>query len=25
MHGKQELPKGLVADIKKQLEIKDKE
>ena len=25
MHGKQELPKGLVADIKKQLGIKDKE
>jgi mRNA interferase HicA len=25
MHGKSELPKGLVADIKKQLGIKDKE
>jgi mRNA interferase HicA len=25
MHGKRELPKGLVADIKKQLGIKDKE
>jgi mRNA interferase HicA len=25
MHGKKELPKGLVADIKKQLGLKDKE
>jgi mRNA interferase HicA len=25
MHGKRELPKGLVADIKKQLGLKDKE
>ena len=25
MHGKKEIPKGLVADIKKQLGLKDKE